>query len=786
MMRELTRSMGILTTQFKNMSQKLDGVVLSSSRVGAAQNDLAKELTATAKELKASTLTASGGLHSEDKTSREIFENALKFKQKKTGAGAGDADTNQGQKTPQQDSTEKNLQKAVGDAMKAMGMPEDGKSSDNHMSPKEQKDRMIALAEGQEFIAAQFNDNPYLRKIGDLQETLDNKKKEDRKSKIGESIAKVESWGSANNPLNKFISGIGKSMTSAKNAMGKVGDTGNFLFGGGLQARSAKIRIEKNRREANRQGKLVNAYASRQDELKELLKSGNLSQAERQQAQAELQSVSSRKANTEGKIKNLGTSMSADTFKVLSYLDKKTNKKEYNSFSGKERSLLDRQLRGNIEKSMIGSMGGAGKKSGGAGGLLEAINSGFAEGKKRNREVGKSGPIQGETLTSGKKTFGNTLTTAGRDGNKVLSATSGDAGSDLKQKRERMRGLQMPGLTHSDADKAELRKLQDEVYGPKAKARNKKFSDVLTAKGDTKGKGGNPLDAKLKTSGKPTTVIEAIGSMSENLGSIKGGIKGLGSGIGDKISNAVGGASIGTMMKVMAVAGAAGFLLHPNSRGAGAEQARLGGEASGLAGYGAKKGLTALGTKGGAALTEKMGGKLAGKAAGGALKMAGMGAGKMAGKMIPMASLAIGTALAASRARDGDYLGASMEMASGIAGMIPGVGTAISVGLSGMLMVRDYIKGVQAEAKAKEQTKLEAVDKKYEDKYGFKTADGSRNIALTASNLKANFSQKELMEMQAKFHAHAILESQASSMGTNIAKRNAEMQGQATGNEIIK
>ena len=72
-----------------------------------------------------------------------------------------------------------------------------------------------------------------------------------------------------------------------------------------------------------------------------------------------------------------------------------------------------------------------------------------------------------------------------------------------------------------------------------------------------------------------------------------------------------------------------------------------------------------------------------------AAKAAGKGAGKSVLKKIPFVGLGLGAAFAVDRLRKGDWAGALMELGSGAASMIPGVGTAISTGLDVALIAKD-------------------------------------------------------------------------------------------------
>lgn len=58
-------------------------------------------------------------------------------------------------------------------------------------------------------------------------------------------------------------------------------------------------------------------------------------------------------------------------------------------------------------------------------------------------------------------------------------------------------------------------------------------------------------------------------------------------------------------------------------------------------------------------------------------------------KKIPLVGLLASLAFAGQRAYEGDYSGAGLELLSGAAGTIPGIGTTASLGIDGYLMARD-------------------------------------------------------------------------------------------------
>ena len=87
-----------------------------------------------------------------------------------------------------------------------------------------------------------------------------------------------------------------------------------------------------------------------------------------------------------------------------------------------------------------------------------------------------------------------------------------------------------------------------------------------------------------------------------------------------------------------------------------------------------KKGIKKIGAKVGAKAVAKVGAKALGK---GLLKK------------IPFVGLGAGLLFAGQRLMKGDFKGAMLEAASGIAGTIPGVGTAVSIGLDATLAAKD-------------------------------------------------------------------------------------------------
>lgn len=80
-------------------------------------------------------------------------------------------------------------------------------------------------------------------------------------------------------------------------------------------------------------------------------------------------------------------------------------------------------------------------------------------------------------------------------------------------------------------------------------------------------------------------------------------------------------------------------------------------------------------------------------------------AGKLAGRAIPFVGAGLGAADTYNRAQEGDYLGAGISGLATGASLIPGLGTAASLGLTGINAARDYQKYAEQKRKYEEQQK---------------------------------------------------------------------------------
>ena len=158
-------------------------------------------------------------------------------------------------------------------------------------------------------------------------------------------------------------------------------------------------------------------------------------------------------------------------------------------------------------------------------------------------------------------------------------------------------------------------------------------------------------------------------SSAPNIGrSAVGGIRRAAGGLGGRLSSITGAIRSPRMM-----AGGIASMIPSMSGGSGTSAV-----AAGAAKGGAKKGglLGKISSVGGGKLS-KLG------------KIGGKGLGKSLLKKIPGVGAIAGLGLAAGRLAKGDGLGALGEAASGIASIVPGLGTAVSTAIDGAMIARD-------------------------------------------------------------------------------------------------
>lgn len=741
--KELTKSIQLLSTQMAGISKDFQNLKKSSSELGSVQTQVAKSLKSTTNALPQKSLTANNPVHpahSEAKT-LDAFMDALNTFKNTNGGGVAMGD----ETAAMAENTQKALDLLQG---KKTGSGDKSAISDH-------TEKLDAILKGQEVIATQFSDNPYLRKISEIEDSLGDKKS--LFGKIGEKLSGVEGWSKGYNPLNTLIGGIGKSMSPTNGVMGALGNMGSRLGLWGIE--KDKIKLEETRRTAGRQGKLVNAYASKEAELKRLITSKDTPSDMRASYENQLKDVSAKKETLEKSLVDKTAKMSDLTGKILDHLVKKSNKDEYKHYSSEEKSLLSEQLRGNVNESMMRSM---------------------------RDYIGKSSkPLtSNQSVTPQSLQFKQVLTPSssiGATGSPAVSPYNNMSKNDIRAKLKNMQSI--PDGMRSSQTSNEINGMLSYLYSGKAQDRKSKMSDVLVPKSQL-GFG----DQRLKRTSKPSTINEGLASIVDNM-SAMGEMKNIMKNGFSKLSDSIKGLNLsggmGMMGTMLALAGGAVTAMIGQSvlGGLGVGDGSAGGSIAddallkggrGVAGVGVKSGLKAL-----AKPTAETGVK-------GAIKVAGKGVGKSVLKKIPVLGAGAGFMFGAQRAMDGDILGATGEIASGLASLVPGIGTAISIGIDGLLAGRDIVKSQQEDAKKQQEANTKHVNNLYNEKYGFKGPSGKSHIELSSSHIRRNYTPEQQAELQAKLNAHYAMESQFSGKGRAVSKMNAEDNAVVMSQEMTK
>ncbi len=137
-------------------------------------------------------------------------------------------------------------------------------------------------------------------------------------------------------------------------------------------------------------------------------------------------------------------------------------------------------------------------------------------------------------------------------------------------------------------------------------------------------------------------------------------------------------------------------------------------------------------------------------------------AGKGLGRFIPGVGLALGAADAYSRAKQGDYTGAALSGLGGVASLIPGVGTAASLGLAGAQAARDKARTGSWMPDDEEQAAAVARDKQAQPAQAAapaaaKPAAPAQAAAPAGADPKVVALQKQLIAQGAKIKADGIM-----------------------------
>lgn len=278
------------------------------------------------------------------------------------------------------------------------------------------------------------------------------------------------------------------------------------------------------------------------------------------------------------------------------------------------------------------------------------------------------------------------------------------------------------GLLGRDYIKYQDKKEEAELRGETIKSPLQNFKDDVSKVGAFFGIGDGPdSDPVVQNTAETNKILEEIR---------------------DNKSFANPGVSASSMVAPAMMAGATALMLK------GGMGARLGqgvastGIGQRIMGGVASAGATAKSTAGAPGNTAKSG-----------LKAGAVGAGKMAGKLIPGVGLVMGAYGAYDKIKQGDLTGAAIEGASGIASLIPGIGTAVAIGLQGISATRDVIKATNEETAS-----------------SIKATSGEVNKTLVSST---NDNNAMLKDSNASLSASILANSQLTNKNISETSKNA-------------
>ena len=683
---EIAKSANTFDKRLSSATATLNSFNNTLKDVKSAQSDFLQELRATKSAQKEVPLTS--GKVTQDDVNVALYDFAMRMK----GSGAD---------TQMEDTLKKSLD-VIAKSKESTG--EYATKSDNKRNEELNKGIVDAIADGYDVIGAQFTDNPYLRRLGQMQNELADRQKQSRKSVIGGKLEELGKWG-GENPITRMLGGIGGMMGTAKNVGATVGNAGSFLFGGGIGARRADIGIEKARRENVRASTLINAKQGRVASIADILAHNNVSADERKSYEAELAKIKKENEITIQGIKARSNTISKNIVTSMDYKTKRLDPKGYGSYSKSDKSYLNANLEKNVLNSLVGK-----------------LSSG------------------GNTNT---KTFGGAITATNPFyGNSNKSQTIGSVVSD-KNRSQRIGGVvsdrnryydRTPNMTNSVVSAT-----GDVVSRGSAKQRSPQKNMVSDATSWIYPHSiGNPKtitdyvagiyttinDPSFRNSGAPSVVSGDGGSslFSSLLPSLVGGI-------GTTIMTSIGTSMLGkTTGKVLGKVGKVGGFAGKAVRGAGSLLGKAG--------------------KGFGGIAAKLGGKFIGKEA----LSVGL-------KKLPVIGALAGLGFGGYRALQGDYTGAGMEVASGAASLLPGIGTGASFGIDAAIAARDMYR----DNNVKPDT-----------------------MKLEAPNMQNNVTPDKMMKMQAKANAEAMLDAQDSHYGRKISDRETSAAARKTGEEFVK
>ena len=306
------------------------------NEVKNAQRDFIKELRSSSNGDTAIPLTS--GKKSQDDINVALYDFAMQMKKS-------------GNDNQMDDTLKKSLD--IITKRKESDAGEYASKSDDKKRQELANDIRTAISDGFDVVGAEFADNKYLRRLGQMSDTIEKHKNESKKSTIGTALESIGSWD-RDNPLTGFVGGIGGLMHSAKSGISTAKNMGSFFLGGGLQARKADINIEKNRRKNALDSNVLNARGSRINALTEAITNDNLSDDDKAKYESEIAKLKKLNTDTIQTITERSKIMARDMVKSFDYKSGKLDKSGYNKLAKDDKGYILQNLESNIYKSLVG------------------------------------------------------------------------------------------------------------------------------------------------------------------------------------------------------------------------------------------------------------------------------------------------------------------------------------------------------------------------------------------------------------------------------------------------
>jgi hypothetical protein len=545
--------------------------------------------------------------------------------------------------------------------------------------------------------ASGIRNNEYISTLNAMKSAISDQKKSSDENRYGGFLGKLgtsmvkrgDRKGSS--AITKLIGGgiktkrgIGAGIRGAKSGY-------DYLFGGGFQANRRNKSLDKDQRASMREGELLNAKQARLESLNTQLKENPTDAkllAEKERLTTGKKGIDSLKVSLDERSDRMSKNVVAQENFYRSRLDKKG----YKSTSKEDRGYLNDVLLKNVRGSFNNFGSNGGNSGGGSIGASEAPILGGS-----NPSSNTTNPVMGGL---------GVPTSPSKIKNPVLGGKGG-GGGDIFSTKIAPASTPTTAGHYIASSYGQLLQLNTNME----KLTNSDF-------GGGGNNGGGLLGSLMNTIGGVFTSLMSM--LSGVLPMLAGGLGVLGLGKG--------------LMK-----GAGKFVMGKGNFWRRA--AKTGSKRKALAGTlrATKTAVTTAGKKGAGKGLVKGGGSALSKVVG---KTAGKGLAKTALKKVPIIGALAGIGFGISRAMSGDFVGAGMEVASGLASTVPGAGTAASFGIDAALIARD-VTGGSSRSAANTQSPQQA------------------NLGLSRSNIDSE-DKIDMMRIQAKLIASEMFKMQDS------------------------